>query len=278
MQLLRPDIKAIMNIDHYLALAQTHKQNPEQEFTISKEWSQGRTVYGGVSAAMLYASVKPYIDEDRVLRSMSTNFVGPLISNEPFSISVEIVRSGKNVSQLQSRAIQNGKVCVLSQLCFGAARPSKVEVINTDKHNLSLPTKAKYFPPIPKLVPSFLKHFDLCIQEGGAPFLGSKSSHYYGWMRYKTPPMEINEAHIIGLIDVWPPTLLQMLKWPAPASTVSWNLEFIYPHREILTTDWFAYKAETRQASCGYGHTEATIWDTQGEVVAISRQTVAIFD
>lgn len=278
MRLLRPDLKARMNIDHYLILAQTHKLNSEQEFVLSKDWAQGRTVYGGVSAAMLYASAKPYIDENRVLRSMSTNFVGPLIADEPFSISVEIVRSGKNVSQLQSRAIQNGKVCVLSQLCFAAGRTSKVEVSNTEKHNLILPTKAKYFPPIPKLVPSFLKHFDLCIQEGGAPFLGSKHSHYYGWMRYKNPPTEINEAHIIGLIDVWPPTLLQMLKWPAPASTVSWNLEFIYPHRDILATDWFAYKAETRQASDGYGHTEATIWDAHGEVVALSRQTVAIFD
>lgn len=278
MQLLRPENKPRMNIDHYLALAQTQKCNPSQEFIISKEWSQGRTVYGGVSAAMLYSSAKPYIEEGRVLRSMSTNFVGPLIAGEAFSISVEIVRSGKNVSQLQSRAIQKGKVCVLSQLCFAAGRASKVVVANTDNHNLSLPTKAKYFPPIPKLVPSFLKHFDLCIQEGGAPFLGSKSSHYHGWMRYKNAPLEINEAHIIGLIDVWPPTLLQMLKWPAPASTISWNLEFIYPHREILATDWFAYKAETRQASGGYGHTEATIWDAHGEVVALSRQTVAIFD
>ena len=267
-----------MNIDHYLILAQTHKLNPKQEFIISKDWSQGRTVYGGVSGAMLFAAAKSYIDEDRVLRSMSTNFVGPLVVNEPFSISVEIVRSGKNVSQLQSRAIQYDKVCILSQLCFAAGRTSKVEVTNTDKHNLTVPTIAKYFPPIPKLTPSFLKHFDLCIQEGGAPFLGGKSSHYYGWMRYKKAPAKINVAHIIGLIDVWPPTLLQMLKWPAPASTVSWNLEFIYPHREILATDWFAYKAETKQASNGYGHTEASIWDAHGEVIALSRQTLAIFD
>lgn len=267
-----------MNIDHFLTLAQTHKSEPGQEFVVSKEWSQGRTVYGGLSAGMLYAASKSYVAQDRVLRSMSTNFVGPLFSEDAFTISVEIVRSGKNVSQVQARVLQHEKVCVVSQLCFAAGRPSKIKVNNVEKHNLTLPTKAKFIPQIPKMTPNFLKHFDLSFVEGGVPFLGSKNSHYYGWMRYKNPPKQINNAHIISLIDVWPPTLLQMLKWPAPASTVSWNLDFIYPHREIQTTDWFAYKAETRQASDGYGHTEATIWDAHGEVIALSRQTVAVFD
>lgn len=267
-----------MNIDHYLDLAQTHHETPNQEFIIAKEWSQGRTVYGGLSAGMLFAAGKSYIDDQRLLRSMSTNFVGPLFSDEVFTITVEVVRSGKNVSQVQARAIQQGKVCVVSQLCFAAGRPSNIEVVNLERHNLTLPSKAKFIPKIPKLVPNFMKHFDLSIQEGGAPFFGGKKSHYYGWMRYKKPPLKISEAHIISVIDLWPPTLLQMLKWPAPASTVSWNLEFIYPHREIQPTDWFAYKAETRQASSGYGHIEATIWDEHGEVIALSRQTVAIFD
>ncbi len=91
-------------------------------------------------------------------------------------------------------------------------------------------------------------------------------------------PLKINDEHIISIIDAWPTTLLQMMKLPAPASTVSWNVEFIYPHSEILLSDWLAYKAITRQASDGYGHTEDTIWDAQGEVMALSRQTVAIFD
>ena len=108
--------------------------------------------------------------------------------------------------------------------------------------------------------------------------MNSKNAHYYGWMRFKKPPADISDVHLITLIDAWPPTLLQMLKWPAPASTVSWNLEFIHPHKPVAPDEWFAYKAETRQAAEGYGHTEANIWDAAGELVAISRQTVAIFD
>lgn len=267
-----------MLIDDYLHLAKQHHTTPDLLFKVTKDWSQGRTVYGGLSAAILYAAAKEYVDPSRMLRSMATNFVGPLISETEFSIQVEIIRTGKNVSQLQARAIQNDKICVVSQFCFGENRTSKISVINSDQHNMDLPNKGKFIPQIPKVTPKFLRHFELAINDGGIPFTGKKNSNYYGWMRYKKPCEKITDAHIIGLIDTWPPTLLQMLKWPAPASTVSWNLEFIHPHREILPTDWFAYKADTRQAANGYGHTEATIWDAHGEVIALSRQTVAVFD
>ncbi|MFT6268221.1 MAG: acyl-CoA thioesterase [Alphaproteobacteria bacterium] len=89
-----------MHIDHYLSMTQKHSEQPDQSFTIAKEWSQGRTVYGGLSPGMLYCAAKSYTDEKRVLRSMSTNFVSPLLPEEAFTISIEIVRSGKNVSQI----------------------------------------------------------------------------------------------------------------------------------------------------------------------------------
>ena len=267
-----------MFIDDYLELAKQQKQNPNMEMSASKDWAQGRTVFGGLSACILYAASKEYVEADRVLRSMNTSFVGPLLSQVPFRIEVEIVRAGKNVSQLQARAIQNDKVCVLSQLCFGGDRASKIIVENHEKHNMEVPKKGNFLPQIPKITPKFLRHFELAITQGGIPFTGKDKSAYSGWMRFKKPPANIVDAHIISLIDVMPAPLLQMLKWPAPVSTVSWNVEFIHPHRQLLPSDWFALKSHTRQAANGYGHIEATIWDMHGEVIALSRQTVAIFD
>lgn len=248
------------------------------ELSIADDWTQGRTLFGGVSAGLTYMVCKPLVESNRVLRSFTTNFVGPLMSNKPFSITAKVLRSGKNVAQIQAEIKQNDKYCLVAQACFGVGRLSKISVENTDKHSLESPKKAKFIPQIPKVTPRFLRHFDLSINEGGVPFMNSKNAHYYGWMRFKKPPADISDVHLITLIDAWPPTLLQMLKWPAPASTVSWNLEFIHPHKPVAPDEWFAYKAETRQAAEGYGHTEANIWDAAGELVAISRQTVAIFD
>ncbi|MEM0909999.1 MAG: thioesterase family protein, partial [Pseudomonadota bacterium] len=132
-----------------------------QEFIIDKNWSQGRTVYGGLSAAMLYRTCKTLVASGRVMRSMTTNFVGPLLSETPFTISVEIIREGKNVSQVQARAIQNDKVSVVTQVCFGEKRASKIAVINDERHLLELPKKSKFIPQIPKVTPRFLKHIEL---------------------------------------------------------------------------------------------------------------------
>lgn len=267
-----------MKIDALIELASKHSQQPSSPFIIPKDWSQGRTVFGGISAAMLYRAAREYVTADRLIRSITTNFVGPLIYDEAFTIQVEVLREGKNVSQVLARAVQDDKNCVIAQCCFGKPRESRISVKNTDTHDLELPTKAQFIPNIPKVTPKFLQHFDLSISSGGLPFTGRKSSHYDGWMRCNDAEKQISEAHVIAMIDAWPPTLIQQLRWPAPASTVSWNLEFIYPHSKLMPNDWFAYKNHTRQAADGYGHAEATIWDMHGKAIALSRQTVAVFD
>jgi acyl-CoA thioesterase len=267
-----------MNIDELLSLGAATVSNPNSQIVVPKSWAQGRTVYGGLSAGVLYAAAKGLVAPERIMRSMSTNFVGPLLAETPFEISVEIVREGKNVSQIQARAIQENKICVVSQICFAQSRESNIKVENNDTHQMGLPSKGNFIPQIPKVTPKFLKHIDLSFEAGGIPFTGRKTSIYQGWMRFKQAPSSFTDAHLVSLIDAWPPPLLQMLKWPAPASTVSWNLEFLHPHSPINPTDWLAYQSSTRQAGDGYGHTEANIWDTQGKLIAISRQTVAVFD
>lgn len=269
-----------MNIDQLLAQARSHsiQTHRQPNLTVTADWAQGRTVFGGLSAAMLYAAMQEQVASDRVLRSYSCNFVGPLNTQTPFTIEVEVLRQGSNVTQIAGRIIQHDKVCLIAQACFGVGRKSKIKVLNNDVHGMEVPKKAKFIPQIPKVTPKFLRHFELAVNKGSLPFAGSDIAEIHGWMRFKQAPEKITDAHLIAIVDAWPPTTLQMLRWPAPASTVSWNIEFIHPHLPVASTDWFAYQAITRQADEGYGHTEANIWDAQGELVAISRQTVAVFD
>lgn len=103
-----------MDFDALIAIARTHRQQPDVLISIGRDWSQGRTVFGGLSAAMLYSAAKEYVEDDRLLRSITTSFVGPLLFDVPFQISIEIVREGKNVSQVLARAIQDDKNCVLT--------------------------------------------------------------------------------------------------------------------------------------------------------------------
>jgi acyl-CoA thioesterase len=256
---------------------QTKSKDGKITLSVASSWAQGRTLYGGISASLVYQAMRELVDSAKVMRSLSTNFIGPIEADIDFEITVEILRECKKVTQVIGRLIQGHKVAVISQASFGIARQSKVDVPNQLLHQMDPPQKPNFMPHIPKVTPNFLGHFNLAKTKGGWPFTGKKGSDLNGWMRFKNQPNEFYDAHLIALIDIWPPTVLQMLRWPAMASTMSWNLEFIHPHQKMSGSDWFAYQAKTRQAADGYAHTEADIWDKHGTLVAISRQVVAVF-
>jgi acyl-CoA thioesterase II len=270
-----------MHIDKLLALNTPHTQDNKRfifaDCQVSDDWSQGRTLYGGLSAAMAFSAMRTCVDSNREIHSLSTNFIGPLMVDEAFHIEVDILRSGKNMTQIVAKIIQRESICLMSQGCFGIARKSSIKVAAIAPHAMSAPEKAKYIPQIPKITPKFLRHFELAIEDGKIPFTWSKKSHYHGWMRFKQGPEQLTNSHLVALADTWPPAVLQMLKLPAAASTVSWSLDFLQPYTLGAGDEWLAYQVKTQQAANGYGHTEATIWNAQGQPIALSRQTVAVF-
>ena len=260
------------SIDELLCAAQTGR-----EMVVPATWGQGRTVFGGLSAALLNQRMTAELADPRDMRVQTMQFIGPLLTDEPFTLTVEHLRDGKNVSQLQARLVQNGQVAVQAMAAFGVDRESK---INWRQEPIALPdrpSKANWIPQIPKVTPKFHRYIDLKIERGGLPFSGKKDAEYQGWMRFSEAPATVTDAHIIALIDVWPPTVLQQLKWPAPASTLSWNVEFIHPHPAISGSQWLHYQCITKQAADGYAHTEAHIYSEDGTLIALSRQLVTVF-
>jgi acyl-CoA thioesterase len=260
-------------LDSLLAQAQNGNS-----MTVPANWGQGRTVFGGLSAALLNRAMTNELVDGRLMRVQNTQFIGPLLLGEPFEIQVIHLRDGKNVTQLQAQLIQKGQIAVQAMAAFGTDRESKA-VYEPEREVLDTPpAKPNWIPQIPKVTPKFHRYIDLRIDEGGYPFTGKSNPYYKGWMRLTDAPQALTDAHIVALIDVWPPTTLQLLKWPAPASTLSWNVEFIHPHPELAPTDWLAYECKTRQAARGYGHTDANIFAANGQLIAVSRQTVTVFD
>lgn len=264
-----------MTLDQLLAAAAACGN--DGQISVPDAWGQGRTVLGGLSAAMAFRVMRDKVAADRPLRSLNVSFVGPLATEQDFGFQVEVLRSGKYVTQAAARVIQNGDVCLALLASFGDRRDTVTSAEASETVPFDMPAKPTLFPYIPAVTPQFFQQIEMTLLDGGFPFSGSKTSHHGGFMRFKDQPNEWSEAHLIALIDTWPPTLLQQLKTPAPASTLTWNLEFLHPHRPLNSDAWFAYRAVTRQAGEGYGHTDANVWDAHGELIAVSRQTITVF-
>ena len=265
-----------MHFEQLLAMAAELGKDKTKVMQFPENWCQGRTAFGGLSAALLYQAIRQHIDSSRRLLSLSTNFVGPLIADNDFSIDVDVLREGKNSAQVLAKVIQNGDVCVITQACFGAERQSDVRVDVTKTMQLK-PVDERFTLPYKEgVMPAFFQHVALCLQDGNMPFSGADTSHLGGWMKFKHVPEQMTEAHIIALTDAWPPTLLQMYKQPAPASSMSWYIEFV-EEPAIAHDAWIGYEAVTHHSKDGYGLEDGCIWSEDGKLIALSRQTVALF-
>ena len=157
------------------------------------------------------------LSEDYKIFNYSVNFVGPLSADSPFCIVIQPLRKGKNVTHIRADIVQNTQTCVSTLACFGLPRTSSVKVSSHQKS-----ASIENAQPVLQTTnnPAFFQHFDLEIEHGDMPFSGSSSATYLGFMRFAKRPAAIGYAHLITMIDAWPPAVLQMLQQPAPDSNI----------------------------------------------------------
>jgi acyl-CoA thioesterase len=263
-----------MKFSELLDAVRTHPQS----VTIPASWAQGRACFGGLMAALGYEAMRAKVSSERPVRSLAICFVAPPAIDMPISFEVEVLREGKAVSQVLGRAVQNGEVVTLIQGSFGAPRASVITVQAEAAPLFKSVEEIQPFPFVSGVMPEYLRHIDLRWALGGLPFSGTPSRAIGGYARLKDVEEErLTEAHLLALVDTWPPAVLPHLNKPAPGSSLTWTIEFVQPLPEMTTHDWTQYRAEIEHARDGYGHTAAMLWGPQGELVAISRQTVTVF-
>lgn len=87
-----------------MSLQALYAQISEQEWVeFPSGWLQGRTLYGGLAAAMMMQKAVIQInDPAKHLLSCSVTFVGP-IQQAKVRLSAEILREGKSVTTIEVR-------------------------------------------------------------------------------------------------------------------------------------------------------------------------------
>lgn len=256
----------------YIQIAQ--KKNT---VSIDDSWAQGRSIFGGLSAALILAHVKANIDfEDKELRSANINFCAAIEVQTECQLSFTVLSNGKSVMQIQGQLVQHGVIRTMATFCFGRQRASTI-TIDTAKHTPRDQTGIS-MPFLAGIAPNFIQHIDLKFSSQHLPFSGLGDGHVHGLMAFKQASASMNDTAILALIDAWPPAILPMLKTPAPASTITWNVEFIQPSDSLKPDDFLYYDCQVIQAEQGYAHTEGKIYHPNGTLLALSRQLVGVYD
>ncbi|MDG1937967.1 MAG: thioesterase family protein [Pseudomonadales bacterium] len=260
-----------MNYSHFETLTKT-----SGACVIDPTWTQGRSAFGGLTAALVLAYIESQADlAGRDLLTININFCGPAIAGETCEFRHKILSQGKSVMQVEGQLIQDGEVKTQIVTCFGMQRFSNIQLTPALK---VFPEKSIQVPFMSGLMPEFVQHLDVKYTSKHMPFSGSKAAQVSGWVRLSESPDVFCDGALVTLIDAWPPAILPMLEQVAPSSSITWNIEFLHPRKQLGADDYIYYECEAVQAVAGYAHSEAKIYDQEGRLIALSRQLVGVYE
>ena len=239
-------------------------------------WLQGRSLFGGIQAALGVAAMRRASTVEAPLRSLQVSFIAPVPAG-PMNLRVEVLRQGRSATQVECRIVDGEQTLCLMLGIFGAARDSSIRIDPVVAPPGKPLEQADELPFMKGLMPDFLQHMRQRWTKGSFPFTAQPEAAFqvHVAMREALP---CDEAALVALADAIPTPALTVLKQPAMASSLTWTLELLGDGLPSTTMDRdFRFDAVVDAASGGYANQTATLLSPDGVPVAFSRQAVVVF-
>jgi acyl-CoA thioesterase len=246
--------------------------------TLAPDWTQGRTIFGGLQAALAASAAQEVAGPDRPLRTLDVGFPAPLAAG-PVEVEAELLSRGGSATQLQVSLRQDGVVGCRVYVVAGAERESAIVVPGRPPSNApgDPGEQGVEFSYVEGRMPVFTQHLELRWCSDAFPFTGAgpEGAVVDGWCRHRTPASGLGA--VLGVLDAWPPSVLPMVSGRAPASTVRWSVHLLEPVPPGEEKGWFWYEARTVHAGGGYASSYAHLYSGD-RPVAWSEQLMTVYD
>ncbi len=247
-------------------------QAPLYQVTIPEDWMQGRTTYGGLTAALCLEGVLKSYDALPPLRSAQISFIGP--AGGTVSVTPSLLRQGKSVTFAGADLHGEKGLAGRAVFAFGAGRASQFDVSFTETPSTRPPEACEdFFHRVFR--PPFAQHYESRLMRGGRPVSGSAEHDHFTWVRHRDEAATSISA-VLALADMMPPAILPMFTAPAPVSSMTWMLNFL-TETPSTRDGWWLFETRAENAAEGYSSQDMMIWNRDLEPVIAGRQSVTIF-
>jgi acyl-CoA thioesterase len=236
--------------------------------TIPDNWMQGRTSYGGLSAALALHAAQTSDTGLPPLRSAQIAFIGPLAGE--VTVRPTRLRRGRNAAFVQVDVEGEAGLGLRATFVFMGAVASTIDHATDTAPDFARPTPGQqsYFglPQVP-----FTQNFEYVDKrEGLAP------AEWLRWERLRDRSGLDPMVELIAVADCLPPAALKLASGFAPLSSMTWLINLLVP--EPATTDgWWMVQARADHARGGCSSQTMRMWNADGVAVAEQMQSVAIF-
>lgn len=239
---------------------------------IPEDWMQGRTTYGGLSAAICYETALRRFPDLPPLRSAMVSFIGP--AGGAVEGRAAMLREGKSVRFVEADVRGEKGLATRTAFAFGVARSSAFDAIYAPTPDAPAPDDCPVYMGA-GVGPHFSRHFDTRLVRGGRPMSGSDEHDHFIWVRHNDDSARDLTA-LLALADMPPPAVMPMFTEFAPISSMTWMINVLTDAPQ--TEDgWWLLQSRAENASNGYSSQDMLIWNARGELVVAGRQSVAIF-
>jgi acyl-CoA thioesterase len=232
-------------------------------------WLQGRTSYGGLSAALALHVAQQSETDLPPLRSALVAFIGPL-SGE-VTIRATKLRRGRNAAFIQADVESEAGLGLRATFVFMGAVESKVDY--------QVGSPPDFMRPGPddttfkgENSTFFIQNFEVLDRRDST--VGP--TEWLRWVRLQERDGLDPMVELIAVADCLPPAALKLVGGPAPCSSMTWQVNVLGP--QPATTDgWWMLRSSADYARGGSSSQEMMIWNADGEPIAEQMQSVAIF-
>jgi acyl-CoA thioesterase len=240
---------------------------------IPEDWMQGRTAYGGISAAVALHAANMAHPTEKPLRSAQISFVGPVGGD--CSVTTKLVRESKSSQFVTVDVSGDAGLGTHALFTFSAPRTSHLDHDQIQMPDVPAPDRLEPIPPHP-MRPLFTQHFDMRPSTGPNLIMGQDTADILTWVRYNDEPACNPIVALLALGDALPPAALKLMRQFGPVSSMNWTVQMLC---DAPATDngWWLLQSTTSYARNGFSAQNMVIWNSAGAAIATGCQAVAVY-
>lgn len=244
-------------------------------FTVTDDWQQGRTAFGGLVAAIAACAIRDVLGRERALRALQVNFVGSVPAG-PAQVRVDLLRAGQSITQAQATVVAAGQTACVVGAVLGLPKRSALPEFALSRPPSAPADALPDTPFLPGRMPVFLRHFANRWAEGAPPGSGQPAGPSRIWLALRSAPVP-RELLAILYADMMPSPALSPARGPVFAASLAWSIELLAASQGDDGEGWWRADTELAGSAQGYAHQLTTVWTPDGQAAARSQQVVALY-
>ena len=239
---------------------------------IPESWHQGRTGYGGFSAAVALAAAQRVGEDLPPLRSAQVSFVGPLYG--AIEARARVLRKGKNATWMAVDLLREGEVGLTASFVFMGPVESALHLNDSTPPAALVPVEEAR--PLETTVhsPAFIRNYfeaRFALRRPAEP-----TPEICWWVRPKDHAALDPMIAALLTADAVPPGAMPLMTPGVVVSSMTWQVNLLTP-APATRDGWWLLRSVGTYAEAGCSSQQMQLWNADGAPIISAMQSVALF-